>query len=307
MQLQAFQQWIALMKQYGGNIDSYQQQFDADQQALNDAATQADYQKALTTLNAHVATIEIPAMKNEAQNLQTKLSQEAASWGQQHTYYNAYNNTTYPLGFEYGPDGIGGWAQSDLSSAKTSADYQQAIENLNMYLMHFQAFTANSGDPMPYNQPHKTDLQLLQANNDMNGRALVVSLSEEAMRVYDHGKLVNSFLVTTGQPDLPTPPGNWWIESHQTHITFKSIFPKGSPYWYPDTPINYAMQYHTDGFFVHDSWWRNDYGPHTDFPHVDSSGNTSSTHGSHGCVNLRTADSAWVYNFVQLFTPVIVY
>src|SRR5579859_2033274 len=36
-QLQTFQQWIALMQQYGGNVASYQQQYSSDQQALKNA------------------------------------------------------------------------------------------------------------------------------------------------------------------------------------------------------------------------------------------------------------------------------
>src|SRR5260221_475012 len=36
-QLKAFQQWIALMQQYGGDVSTYQQQYDADQQALQHA------------------------------------------------------------------------------------------------------------------------------------------------------------------------------------------------------------------------------------------------------------------------------
>src|SRR5882672_8069161 len=38
MQLQAFQQWITLMKQYDGQVNQYQQQYSNDQQALNIAS-----------------------------------------------------------------------------------------------------------------------------------------------------------------------------------------------------------------------------------------------------------------------------
>src|SRR6266849_258948 len=37
MQLLAFQQWITLMQQSNGDTTTFQQQYDADQQALNDA------------------------------------------------------------------------------------------------------------------------------------------------------------------------------------------------------------------------------------------------------------------------------
>ncbi len=307
MQLQTFQQWVSLMKQYSGNTTTYQQQYNADQQALQNATTNAAYNTALTALNAHVNAIQLPAMKAESQNLQQQLKQQVTGWGQNHTYHDTYDNTTYSLDYEYSDNGIGGWVQDDLSSAKAMADYQQAIENLNMYLTNFQAMTANTSDKTPYNQPHKTDMQLMQHYGKANSQVIVVSVSEQAMRVYDNGKLVNAFLVTTGRPDRPTPPGVWWVEGKQSPTVFKAGVPQSSPYWYPDTPINFAMQYHSEGYFIHDSWWRADYGPGTNFPHQDSSGDSFSSQGSHGCVNLSTQNAGWVYGFVKLYTSVIIY
>ncbi len=307
LQLQAFQQWISLMQQYGGNTTTFQQQYIADQQALNNARTLDAYKAALAKLNVHVAAIKIPAMKTESQNLQSQLQQEVASWGQQHQYHDDYNNTNYPLGFEYGPNGIGGWVQRELNSAQTLADYQQTIEDLNMYLTNFQAMVTNAGDRTPSNEVHQTDLQLMQHYGYMNKQVVVISLYEQAMRVYQNGKLVNAFLVTTGRPERPSPPGTWWVEGKKSPTVFKATVPQSSPYWYPDTPINFAMQYHSDGYFLHDSWWRADYGPGTNFPHQDSSGDSFSAYGSHGCVNIAKDNAAWLYNFVEIYTPVLIY
>jgi L,D-transpeptidase catalytic domain len=307
LQLLAFQQWISLMQQYNGNTTIYQQQFHTDQQALNNASTEGAYITALAKLNAHVAAIKIPAMKTESQNLQNQLQQEVASWGQQHQYHDDFNNTNYPLGFEYGPTGIGDWVQQELQSAQTLADYQQAIEDLNMYLTNFQAMVTNTGDKTPYNKVHQTDLQLLQHYGYMNKKVVVISLAEQAMRVYQNGALVNAFLVTTGRPERPSPPGTWWVEGKKSPTVFKATVPQTSPYWYPDTPINYAMQYHSDGYFLHDSWWRSDYGPGTNFPHQDSSGDSYSSFGSHGCVNIAKDNAAWLYNFVVVYTKVVIY
>jgi hypothetical protein len=306
-QLQSFQQWIGLVKQYGGDTTTYQQQYNVDLQALQQAKTNADYRSTLNALNGQVNAIQIPAMKIEDQKLQRQLKQEVTAWGQQHKHYNAYDNTNYPLGYEYGDNGIGGWVLGDLTPAKTLADYQQAIENLNMYLSNFQALKGNSKDSTPYNKVHKTDLELMQHYGKTNQEVVVVSLEEQAMRVYDNGKLVNAFLVTTGRPDRPTPPGVWWVEGKQSPTVFKSGVPQSSPDWYPDTPINYAMQFHSEGYFLHDSWWRDDYGPGTNYPHVDSSGDSFSSQGSHGCVNLSKTDAGWLYGFVNLYTSVIIY
>jgi L,D-transpeptidase catalytic domain len=307
IQLQTFQQWIDLMQTYNGNTSTYTQQYNSDQQSLQQAKTSASYKVTLATLHSHVMAIQLPAMKAESLSLQQQLQQEVSSWGQKHKFHDTFNNTIYPLGFEYGPTGIGAWLQNELSSAQTLADYQQAIEDLNMYLTNFQALTTNSSDKTPYNKVHKTDIQLLQHYGMMNTKAIVISLSEQAMRVYQNGKLVNSFLVTTGRPDKPSPPGTWWVEGKKSPTVFKANVPQSSPYWYPDTPINYAIQYHSNGYFIHDSWWRADYGPGTQFPHQDSSGDIFSSQGSHGCVNMAKDDANWVYNYVEVFTHIVIY
>ncbi|HYU73637.1 MAG TPA: L,D-transpeptidase [Ktedonobacteraceae bacterium] len=306
-ELQTFQQWITLMQKYNGNTGTFQQQYTSDQEALQNAKTSTAYNAALSTLKNHVQAIQIPAMKTEGQSLQQQLQQGVTSFGQKHQYHDAYDNKTYPLGFEYGSSGMGGWLQDELSSARTVSDYQQAIEDANMWLTNFQAMASNSSDKTPYNQVHNSDLQLLQHYGMMNKKVIVISLEEQAMRVYQNGKLVNAFLVTTGRPDKPSLPGTWWVEGKQSPTVFKANVPQSSPYWYPDTPINYAVQYHSNGYFIHDSWWRADYGPGTQFPHQDASGDIYSAQGSHGCINMAKDNAAWVYGFVELYTHIVVY
>src|SRR5260370_25837703 len=162
MELQTFQQWMALMQQYNGNVVSYQQQYATDQQALQNAPDEAAYKKALAKVQAQVNAIKIPAMKKEANALLQQLQDGAAAFGRNHTYTDTYNNTVYPLGYEYGPTGVGGWAAQELSQAQTLDDYQQTIEDLNMYLTNFQGLIANASDKTPANQIHQTDIQLMQ-------------------------------------------------------------------------------------------------------------------------------------------------
>jgi hypothetical protein len=130
LQLQTFQQWIALMKQYGGTVDQYQQQYSGDQQALTSASSDATFQAALSTLNGHVTAIKLPALKAEAYGLQQQLSQESTAWSNQHTYYDSYDGVTYNLGYEY--EGIVNYpAQGLLDSSQTVADYQYIIGQLD--------------------------------------------------------------------------------------------------------------------------------------------------------------------------------
>lgn len=309
-QLQSFQQWIALLQQNGGDVTTYQQQYTSDQQALAQAKTSAAYTSALKTLDGHVQAIKIPAMKQESVHLQQQLQQQVRSWGAQHMYHDSFNGQTYAVDYEYdSATGIGGpvWLQQELSSDQTLADYQQTIEDLSMWIYNFQQMTANFGDKTPSNKAHQADLNLLQHYGYMNERVIVVSLTEQWARAYDNGKLVKAFPVTTGQPDLPSPPGTWWVEGKKHPTVFKSSAPKGSPDWYPDTPINYAIQYHSNGYFLHDAWWRTEFGPGTNYPHQDPDGDPFANGGSHGCVNMATSDAEWTYNFVSLFTRIVIY
>jgi lipoprotein-anchoring transpeptidase ErfK/SrfK len=167
--------------------------------------------------------------------------------------------------------------------------------------------TEDANDSTPYNQQHRTDTKLMQKYGNMQGKVVFVSLYKQAIRVYNNGQLVNAFLVTTGTSAHPSLPGVWWVEQKESPAIFKSIIPKGQPGYYPDTPVNYAMLYHSGGYNLHDSWWRNDYGPGTQFPHADSSGNQSAYEGSHGCVNIQKDNARWLYGYVDIGTAVIVY
>jgi len=307
MQLETFQQWISLMQQYGGNVDHYKQLYTNYQQALTHATADASYQTTLKTLNEQVATIKLPALKAEALSLQQKMAQEASMWAQKHTYYDSYNGTTYNLGYEYAA--IANYPTLDqLDGAQTVADYQYAIGQLNNSLTNFQAYQKNFSDRTPYSQVHQTDTQLMQKYNYTDGKVVVVSLSEQAMRVYQDNKLVNSFQVVTGMPDHPSLPGTWWIETRQTDIKFTSGKQPGQDGYYPPTPIAFAMLYHSGGYFIHESWWRTEYGPTMQFPHVDSGGSSFAAQGSHGCVNMSTATVQWLYNYVTVDTTrMIVY
>lgn len=306
-QLQTFHQWIALLQQFKGDASTYQRAYTSDQHALKNAKSAVTYQHALTALTGHVDDIKALALKTEAMSLQQQLSQEFTNWSANHTYHDDYNNTTYHLGYEYGPDGMGGIIADDLSSAKTLDDYQQAVEDASTALASFQAYQKNASDTTPWNQTHLTDLLLMQHYGFTNQKVIVVSLNEQTMRVYDGNQLIKVFHVTTGRPEKPSLPGSWLVQNKLSPTVFKSGEPVGSPYWYPDTPIHYALLYHEGGYFIHDSWWRSNYGPGTQFPHVDSSGDSFSFDGSHGCINLTENDASWVYQFAPMNTHVLVY
>ncbi len=302
-----FQIWISTLHTYHSDTSQYQQEYHSDQQALTSSHTNLAYQSALHTLNQHIASIKLPTLQGEARQLSLQLAQKVNAWEQQHPFYDAYNHQTYHLGYEYGPDGAGGLLTDKIAQAKTLTDYQNAIATAQTTLANLQAYETNQHDTTAWNRPHQTDLQLLLRNRVIQTRAIVVSLNEQTLRVYDHSTLIRSLLITSGRPERPSLPGLWTITARLAPTLFKSVEAHGSLYWYPPTPINYALLYHSGGYFIHDSWWRVDYGPHTQFPHRDSSGDSFSFDGSHGCINLATTSAAWLYHSTTLNTPVLIY
>lgn len=301
---------IQLIKQYGGaDISTYQQHLQADQQALNAAQNIGDFLKVSTQIDADIAAIQIPLVKAQAHYLLQSFHSEVQSWGQAHQYHDSFNGQSYPLDYEYADAGVGSDADAAVAAAQTPDDYQAAIDLINNNILELHMMEQDYGDSTAYNQPHASDMTLMRHFGISSaGEVLVVSLIEETLRYYQNGKLIRSFHITSGQYALPSPPGRWQIFLRESPTVFKSSEPKGSAFWYPDTQINFAMEYHSGGYFFHDSWWRADYGVGTNFPHNDSGGDESfSGDGSHGCINMAENDISWLYANSVYGAQVILY
>jgi L,D-transpeptidase catalytic domain len=305
--LAEFSNDIQLTQQYGQNVTKYQQHLAADQTALKNAKTIKDYLTLSTQIDNDIASIQLPMVRGEANYLLKQFHHEVTSWGKTHRYHDPQDGISYPLDYEYDMQGIGSDADSVVQSAQTIDDYQAAVDYLNNDVANLHAMEADHGDNASWHHSHAADLQLI-SRYGLTGQVIVVSLIEQTMRIYQNGKVVQAFRITSGQYQLPSPPGVWHILLRQSPTTFKSSEPKGSAFWYPDTKINYAMEYHWGGYFFHDSWWRADYGPGTNFPHYDSGGDeTFAGNGSHGCINMQQQQAAWLYAHTDYNTGVILY
>jgi L,D-transpeptidase-like protein len=299
---------IATLKQYGQDTTAFQKRLNADQAALNSAQTMGDFLKVSSQIDNDVTSIQVPLIQGQANYLLKQFHQEVTNWGNTHQYHDSYDNMSYPLDYEYDQqEGFGSDADAAVQSAQTLDDYQAAINIINDDMTNLKAMEADYNDKTSWDQQHVTDKQLMQYYNATSGQVIVVSLVEQALRLYQDGKLVKAFLITSGQFAKPSPPGFWHIFLRQSPTVFKSSEPKGSAFWYPDTKINYAMEYHDNGYFFHDSWWRYYYGPGTNFPHYDPGGEEFAGTGSHGCINMRQDQAAWLYANTGYGTAVIMY
>ncbi|HEY7126368.1 MAG TPA: L,D-transpeptidase family protein [Ktedonobacterales bacterium] len=137
-----------------------------------------------------------------------------------------------------------------------------------------------------------------------NGKVIVVYISKQWLYAYDNGQQVFNAAVTTAQPGLVTPTGTYHIFSHKHPTIFYSPWPKGSPYYYPPTFINYAMGWRVGGYYIHDSSWRSVFGPGTNVPHQDPKFGWLT--GTHGCITAALDAIIWLYNWAPNGTTVIV-
>ncbi len=309
IKLNQLQTAIEQMKQYQLDTASYQKQLDSDRTALANARTLSDYLNISAQIESDSEATRIPLLKSEANALLERYYQNVNTWGAGHRYYDAFNGISYRLDYEYDQvHGFGDELATAVQNAQTADDYQNAIDQITAFTLHLQAMQTDYADTTSFLLPHKTDEQLIQHYQLMNSTVIVVSQIEQALRVYQNGKLIKAFLVTTGQYERPTPPGLWQIFVRQSPTIFTSWEPKGSAFWYPDTNISYAMEYRNDGYYFHDSWWRQNYGPGTNFPHLDSGGDQDfAGNGSHGCVNMSKSLAGWLYQNTSYGTPAIIY
>ena len=305
--LSEFKAQITLLKTYGMDSSTYQKLYNADQTQMNKARTIQDFLAFSARIDTDMASMHNDLVQGASTYLIGALDREANAWGQAHLYHNKTDGRNYILDAGYTLNGIGYWLNRELGWTYTPQDFQSVVDEENDQFFNLHMLEADYSDKTPYNQPHATDFLMMKHYN-VSGQIIVVSMVEQAMRVYQNGKLVKAFYVTTGRVERPSLPGHWTVQDRKSPTEFKSSDPPGSPYYYPPTPIQYGILYHWGGFFFHDAWWRQTFGPGTQFPHTDAGGTDfSNFNGSHGCINMHTADAAWLYANTDWNTQILNY
>jgi lipoprotein-anchoring transpeptidase ErfK/SrfK len=114
-------------------------------------------------------------------------------------------------------------------------------------------------------------------------RWIDVDLTNQAVYAYEGDVVVNSFIVSTGTWLTPTVTGQYKI-----YVKIRSGSMHGPGYFLPDVPY---IMYFYKGYGLHGTYWHNNFG----------------TPMSHGCVNLRTEEAAWLFNWASVGTVVNVH
>lgn len=165
----------------------------------------------------------------------------------------------------------------------------------------FTPTPTNTATPTPTNTPTATNTPLPTSTNTSEPQSnepylpglpegvsdgerwIDVDLTNQMVYAYEGYELVNSFLVSTGTWRTPTVTGTYKI-----YVKYRYTDMSGPGYYLRDVP--YTMYFYK-GYGLHGTYWHNNFG----------------TPMSHGCVNLRTEDAGWLFNWASVGTVVHVH
>ncbi len=114
-------------------------------------------------------------------------------------------------------------------------------------------------------------------------RWIEVDLSDQHVWAHEGDAVVNEFVVSTGTWEHPTVQGTFYI-----YVKYAAADMYGPGYYLPAVP--YVMYFFED-YGLHGTYWHNNFG----------------TPMSHGCVNFRTEDAQWVFDWASVGTRVWVH
>lgn len=138
--------------------------------------------------------------------------------------------------------------------------------------------------PWPTYTPQPTAAPVVsnpdQPAGDTSGYWIDIDLGDQMLYAYDGNEIVGSFVVSTGVAAHPTVTGQYYI-----YVKYLYTDMSGPGYYLPDVP--YTMYFYS-GYGIHGTYWHNNFGVPM----------------SHGCVNMRTSDAEWLFNWASVGTLV---
>jgi lipoprotein-anchoring transpeptidase ErfK/SrfK len=143
--------------------------------------------------------------------------------------------------------------------------------------------------PLPTNTPQPTNppssdysfpMPEIPDNIEAGERWIDVDLTHQAAFAFEGEQLIKSFVVSTGVAAHPTVTGQFHI-----YVKYRYADMAGPGYYLPDVP--YVMYFY-QGYGLHGTYWHNNFGHPM----------------SHGCINFKTADAGWLFDWASVGTLV---
>lgn len=124
---------------------------------------------------------------------------------------------------------------------------------------------------------------------DEGPRSIVVDISEQRLYAFEHGRLANTFLISSGKGKYQTPRGKTSVLAKIYLVNYKWSYGVDNPNNYDLGYVPYNLRIFPH-IYIHYAYWHNNFG----YPM------------SHGCVNVNKANMKWVYDWADEGVPVTV-
>lgn len=132
----------------------------------------------------------------------------------------------------------------------------------------------------------------LPKNAPKTGRWIDVHLTQQLITLYEDRDPVRVVVTTTGMAGWETPPGEYsitWRKANET-MTSGAI---GAEHFFKLEDVLYTQYFTDEGHAIHYAWWRTP--------------ETIGRPGSHGCLNVLLDDAAFMWDWADVGTPVIIH
>lgn len=110
-----------------------------------------------------------------------------------------------------------------------------------------------------------------------------IILSQQRLIAREGNRVVMNTLISSGKPRWPTVKGTFHI-----YVKYRYAPMRGPGYYIPRVP--YTMYFYR-GYAIHGAYWHNNFGRPM----------------SHGCINMRVAEAAWLFNWAPVGTRVYIH
>jgi lipoprotein-anchoring transpeptidase ErfK/SrfK len=121
------------------------------------------------------------------------------------------------------------------------------------------------------------------------GKIIRVDISEQKLYVYDKGRLVKSFLISSGKYGFDTPYGTFHVYRKTRSARMSWNYGPNSPYNYDLPNVPHILAFY-GSYTIHGAYWHHNWGHRM----------------SHGCVNVSLSDAKWLYEWAPVGTTVII-
>lgn len=155
-------------------------------------------------------------------------------------------------------------------------------------------------EPYYYTNPdsqytYTCDPSVRTADSDIGDTYCEVDLKKQHFWYYEDGKLEYECDIVSGKPtaERNTPGGVYKLWYKELNKVLSGSTSAGETW---STPVTYWNNISTFGVGLHDATWHSSFG-----------GSRYVEYGSHGCINMPYAAAQYVYENIELNTPVVMY